>query len=446
MAINNLQNFNNVENKNFLNLESPVFSVNLIKSLSLQFYNGIEWIYNTCDSVYAYDFTLLYNKNSHFLINDTYDYFFFYYIYLGLIYSQFQLFISVLNDIFINFNLISSYFNDTWFRTFLFSKEYSTIIIHHPELFIIGQKFFVFNYINNLSDLSFVFIKTIEEESMLSPIYIFPQLLVTYFFILFFLNFYFSFFNSSVKEESTIDYDYLAATTSSESEKEFSSVDDILLVLGLPCALFGWFVYSNFWFSLTTIPEYNLIEIMLPLFYIIILSMPLLLSYDFGLNFLTYVRGIAPSSIFFVEMIYDYISLMSFFVRLVVQGVRIILMLLVFISLQDLIMLSNWHNYMQHDNIWTDMSSLNLSLSSISYYLLFTFPSKILYWIYELGHTFFVITAQFFSFFAMVFWLFFFLYTFFVLEKFENYFTPLREKKSKLYNNLYNLKSNAVFI
>lgn len=424
---------------------SLIDSVNLIKTSTNQIYNGVEWLYNTCDSVYCYDFVVLYNKSSHFLINDTYDYFFYFYMYLGLIYSQFQLFISVINDIFINFNLLSSYFNDTWFKMFLFSKEYSLIIIHHPELFIIGQKFFVNNFLYNLTDISFVFVKNIEEESMLSPVYILPQLILTYFFILFFLNFYFSFFNSSVKEEVTIDYDYLASTTSAESEKEFSSVDDIVMVFGLPCALFGWFVYSNFWFSLLTIPEYNFIEILLPVFYIIILSMPLLLSYDFGLNFLTYVRGIAPSSIFLVEMVYDYISLMSFFVRLVVQGVRIILMLLVFISLQDLIMLSNWHNYLQQDNFWTELSSLNLSLSSISYYLLFSFPSKVLYWIYELGHTFFVITAQFFSFFAMVFWLFFFLYTFFVIEKFENYFTPLREKKQKLYINLYRLNNQSNF-
>jgi hypothetical protein len=62
----------------------------------------------------------------------------------------------------------------------------------------------------------------------------------------------------------------------------------------------------------------------------------------------------------------------------------------------------------------------------------------IIKWIYELAHLFFVVTAQFIAFFAMVFWLFFFLYTFFVMEKFEDYFS---EKRKLRYNQLQKLYS-----
>lgn len=50
-----------------------------------------------------------------------------------------------------------------------------------------------------------------------------------------------------------------------------------------------------------------------------------------------------------------------------------------------------------------------------------------MYFIYELLHTFFVVTAQFFAFIGMVFWLFFFLYTFFVFEPQEAYLSSKRK-------------------
>jgi hypothetical protein len=51
---------------------------------------------------------------------------------------------------------------------------------------------------------------------------------------------------------------------------------------------------------------------------------------------------------------------------------------------------------------------------------------------YELLHTFFVITAQFVAFFAMVFWLFLFLFTFFCIEKQEFFFKKRRALRRKL--------------
>jgi hypothetical protein len=64
----------------------------------------------------------------------------------------------------------------------------------------------------------------------------------------------------------------------------------------------------------------------------------------------------------------------------------------------------------------------------------------IIKWVYELAHTFFVVTAQFIAFFAMVFWLFFFLYTFFVLEKFEDYFSEKRKIRINRLNTVYSFK------
>ena len=51
---------------------------------------------------------------------------------------------------------------------------------------------------------------------------------------------------------------------------------------------------------------------------------------------------------------------------------------------------------------------------------------------YELFHTFFVVTGQFVAYFAMIFWLFLFLFTFFTAEKHENYFNEKRKQRQKL--------------
>ena len=64
----------------------------------------------------------------------------------------------------------------------------------------------------------------------------------------------------------------------------------------------------------------------------------------------------------------------------------------------------------------------------MSYFFLTVFPGQLVYWVYEILHTYFVVTVQFSAFFAIVFWLFLFLYTFFVSEKHEDYFVSLRSR------------------
>ena len=54
-----------------------------------------------------------------------------------------------------------------------------------------------------------------------------------------FLSFYFSYYSSAVKEESTIDADYLAASATVEAEKELGSLDDMILGILVLIYIFG---------------------------------------------------------------------------------------------------------------------------------------------------------------------------------------------------------------
>jgi hypothetical protein len=74
---------------------------------------------------------------------------------------------------------------------------------------------------------------------------LFPQLLFIAYLGFFFIAFYFSFYSTASKEESTIDADYLSASITVESEKEIGSIDDILMPSIVLLYTFGWYFYLH---------------------------------------------------------------------------------------------------------------------------------------------------------------------------------------------------------
>jgi hypothetical protein len=85
----------------------------------------------------------------------------------------------------------------------------------------------------------------VDQESFRTPLMLLPQLLLVIYTAMVFVSFYFSYYFSSVKEESTIDSDYLSASVTIESEKELGSLDDILLCILLIVYIFGWYFYVH---------------------------------------------------------------------------------------------------------------------------------------------------------------------------------------------------------
>jgi hypothetical protein len=67
--------------------------------------------------------------------------------------------------------------------------------------------------------------------------------------------------------------------------------------------------------------------------------MPVNLLFDFGLLFVLYLRGSSNTSSFLAELGYDYIGIIAFFTRLVVQFVRLVLMFVVYCMMHDTVML-----------------------------------------------------------------------------------------------------------
>lgn len=404
-------------------------------------YHGIDWVYTFVDTIYSYDFKIWYFWFFNSIFDDSFDYFFSLYWFFSISISTFQLFWSVLLDQYINLSIVKTPYSDDWFRSMLSSKESALLLVMHPELnyirdFIISDYylFFMSNFIFTLYDL-------VIQETFYSPVLLIPQLLFLTFFMLIFISFYFSYFSTSTGEEATVDADYLTSSVTVESEKEISSFDDMILGVIVLIYIFGWYFYVHCWSLLSVMPELVLVFYLFPGLYYIIIGMPTFLIYDFGIFFLTYMGGKGSGTVLMVALMFDYISVIIFYTRILVQGVRLVLMLGTYASMHDLVLYFSFGQkmFIGSETLW-DNFNVSITLDTLSYYFLFTLPGVFIYWIYEILHTFFVVTVQFSAFFAIVFWLYLFLYTFFVIEKQENYLTEKRLFRTNYFSYLYQNK------
>jgi hypothetical protein len=109
--------------------------------------------------------------------------------------------------------------------------------------------------------------------------------------------------------------------------------------------------------------------------------MPTYLVYDFGIYFLTYLRGVGSSSLFTMELLYDYIAFAAFYIRLMVQSVRLILMTFTYISLHDLILFFDFSSksFAGFESITEDLNNVSGTFNSFSYFFFLIIPLKVVY-------------------------------------------------------------------
>jgi len=127
-------------------------------------------------------------------------------------------------------------------------------------------------------------------------------------------------------------------------------------------------------------PEIILAFFFFPLLYYTILNTPTFLLYDFGILFTAYLKGVAPSPTIVLELMYDYIAVIAFYVRILTQGVRLILMFFTYALMHDFVLYMDYsHRFLTgNESIWEDISNINASLSSVTYFLLGVLPTHLL--------------------------------------------------------------------
>lgn len=405
-------------------------------------YSGVDWIYTHVETLYIYDYKVIYFWLLNNIYDESIDFFFLSVWYASLQTSGLQLFWSVILDSYTLTSLFQFSLADEWVRGFVSGKDSTLVITFHPEvIFFKGQltNNFFFKF---LSDVNISAIQYVESQSFLTPVMLFPQLLFIGYVAFFFVAFYFSYYSSSSKEESTIDADYLSASVTVESEKEIGSIDDLLMPSIIFIYTFGWYFYLYCWTMISSQPEIILVFFFFPLLYYTIFNTPTFLLYDYGILYNCYLRGIAPTPTLLFELMYDYIAVISFYVRILTQGVRLALMFFTYAAMHDYVLYMNYSSRFMAgtESIWEDISNIEASVSSVTYFFLGVLPTHMVNWMYEVFHTFFVVTGQLVAYCAMIFWLFLFLFTFFVIEKQENYFEERRKFRQDLLKKIRDLK------
>nr|QBI37872.1 Ymf66 [Tetrahymena rostrata]QGS65248.1 Ymf66 [Tetrahymena rostrata] len=408
--------------------------------ISLIVFDSIDWIYSTSESILFYDYKIWYLWEGLSNYNE-FDLFFNQYWTLSLSTSFFQLFYSVILDKYMSVLIQNNPFNAEWFRFVLHTKENALIWLYHPELawhVSSFNQFFTYFY---GGIFEFVYFDKSNPDICIIAHTLYLHLIILFFLFTSFVLFLFSFYNNANTEENTIDSDYLTVSGTVEAEKEITSIDDYLGLVFIVSYVFGVFFYIHAW---TTIVEksallmsYYSIFIM----FIFVLGMPTLILYDLGIFFLAYLKGAGKNTNSLVEVIFDYIACIVFYTRILAQWVRIVLMLITFLSLSHYVAEFEITNnvLIGNENQSDNMNELN-SNHSTTYYILTVLPGKFIYWVYEILHTLFLVSSQFIAFFAIVFWLFLFLYTFFIIEKHEDFFSKKREERKKKLINILNLK------
>lgn len=425
----------------------PIEHASSISSIYSVFTNNmfgcVDWIYTTVESLYIFEYKIVYfwlcSNNTY---SENFDFFFSSLWYATLMTSSLQFFWSVLLDIYVESKLIQFSLTDEWVRSYISSKDASLLIVYHPEIIFYKHQIFNNFFFDFLADVNISVIQFLEKEKLITSVMLLPQLVFLSLISFIFLSFFFSFYVTASNDDSTIDSDYLSASVTVEAEKEIGSLDDILMPIVIFIYTFGWYFYINCWNLFSYIPELTLVLFFFPLMYYTLLNIPTFLLYDFGIFFSCFLRGVAPTPTLLFELMYDYIAIIAFYVRVSVQAVRLVLMFFAYASMHDYILYMNFgFNFgLGNESIWESISNVDTTVSSLTYFFLLIFPSHIFYWMYEVFHTFFVVTGQLVAYLGMVFWLFLFLFSFFVVEKQENYFKERREFRQATIKNLKGIK------
>lgn len=422
-------------------------SFNFKDNLKLNFIDDKNWLFTFSESFFFYTFDLTSNILFSFLNNDSYLMMskFRYNLLFNTSYNINIYFISYILDIFyLNVIFILPFFNK-FFNFLYFSKEFEGFLDFHYELYFLYKQFLLFYVKSNFFYLSNYRI-TLNlfnfNESYVSSVILLMQFLFLLFFSKILIFIFFSYYTNLFNDKITY-HSFLIFCVLSESEEEIGSLDDIILTFIIFIYLFFWFFWINSWTFFSLIPQLSNSFFFLPFLYFIIILIPFMLLYDYGIYFLVYLNGVSKSSYILIEFLFDCIAISIYFLRLLVQNVRLIFMLFTYFELHEFIL---FHFFLKDIIIFNDIPSgcwnkIKFYLKPSNWFLIFLLPIYLFKWLYNLFHTFFMVIFQFIAFFAMIFWLFLFLYTMFYNELQENFFLIKRNLRTIFFKKIFYLKN-----
>lgn len=212
-----------------------------------------------------------------------------------------------------------------------------------------------------------------------------------------------------------------------ELEEEMGSVEDASIYFLLFGALIVWFFFIFVGIEIFATHLSSVIAIFSILAFTAFIT-PGFVFKNFGLAFTHYVRGGGRTNSLLFEAMLDFVAVAVSMIRFLIQNIRFVFIFSAFFELYEYIVgginLTSLH-------LWASTTSnifaptANLTAWNITGVFSTLFLQYALY-LYYLGHLLVLFVAQLSIYFALSFWLFFFLYTTFTSRAQENYFAVRR--------------------
>lgn len=292
-------------------------------------------------------------------------------------------------------------------------------LLEHPEVCASIAKFENFYFFEELSVLTTSYLNSRLYYVVDTCAVIFSDLSLLFILWFYLKVFFFSFVFNAYSDGSNNDTDHTVSTLITESEKEIAGIDDLMIIFLVLFFVFGiYFLFYGFAQLSIYFNNYAIIYLIFPILFFFIYVAPVCVLFDFGIYLFVYLRGSGPTAMLAAELLYDIINTFAYFIRVFIQLARILLMLIAAGSLQEFIFYIglDYRFLIMNESFIDTIYNIEFNSRSLSLFFFTKFPLFILYWIYEIFHTYFVVTIQTIAFFAMVFWLYFYLFTFFLVK------------------------------
>lgn len=195
------------------------------------------------------------------------------------------------------------------------------------------------------------------------------------------------------------------------SEHEFATPRSIILLLSTITSIILTFI-----FIIIFGPNLNNLQTIYgltitTLLYLVIL-LPLNLSYNWGFYTFIYIKGQSIKKNILFELLTDYIHLLSFFLRINIQLIRVLIILLVFYMYNDLYV----------ELVYPTLNLNNLNNTNFIYIGFYFILKLLAHMLYEISHLWVIIGMQSGAFSMIVFIITQFLYSVYILTRIQNYF------------------------
>jgi hypothetical protein len=194
--------------------------------------------------------------------------------------------------------------------------------------------------------------------------------------------FFFSFLFNFYVDNNSNDTDHTVTTLLTESEKEISGIDDLIILFLVIFFVFGiYFLFYGLAQLSVYANNYTSLYLLVPFLFFFIYVAPVCLLYDFGVYLFVYLRGSGPTAMLAAELLYDLINTFAYFIRVFIQLARLLLMLIAAGSLQEFVFYFglDYRMLICNESFIDTVYNIEFNSRSLSLFFFTKFPLFLLY-------------------------------------------------------------------